>query len=143
MGCKRPGGQSRSANRAAKPLRIAEFQAIVVKQSTLLLNIGCSILLAVAAGWVSMPPSSYCQPAPASGKPAGAGGPREVAQAYSGRIIIRGRVYVLVNANDETTYELDDQRKARKYAGKNVIVIGNLNLRNKTIHVSEIRHNNA
>jgi hypothetical protein len=116
---------------------------MAMKRSKLLINIGSCAYLALATCFVPTPAFSYGGPPPASAKSPGTARAQQQAQAYSGWIIRRDGDYVLVNANDETTYQLDDQHKARKYAGKSVIVIGTLNLKDDTIHVSEIRHNNS
>lgn len=64
-------------------------------------------------------------------------------EAYTGRITRKRGYYVLVNTNSGTTYRLDDQHKARRFFGKNVIVIGTLDATSDTIHVSEIRSNKS
>ncbi|HTV54271.1 MAG TPA: hypothetical protein VMI06_05085 [Terriglobia bacterium] len=63
--------------------------------------------------------------------------------AYTGRIVKRLGSCVLVNPNTETTYVLDNQHKAMPFLGKDVLVIGTLNLIRKTIHVAEIRFNKS
>jgi hypothetical protein len=70
---------------------------------------------------------------------------RQAAQddAYTGRIAKRLGSCVLINPNTETTYKLDDQHKALHFVGKDVLVIGTLNLIHKTIHVAEIRFNKS
>jgi uncharacterized protein YmfQ (DUF2313 family) len=70
---------------------------------------------------------------------------RQAAQndAYTGRIARRLGACVLINPNTETTYQLDDQHKAVRFLGKDVLVIGTLNVVHKTIHVAEIRFNKS
>jgi hypothetical protein len=70
---------------------------------------------------------------------------RQAAQddAYTGRIARRLGSCVLVNPNTETTYQLDDQHKAMRFLGKDVLVIGTLNVVHKRIHVAEIRFNKS
>lgn len=68
---------------------------------------------------------------------------QQMADAYTGRIAKRRGFCVLINPNAETTYKLDDQHKARRFVGKDVIVIGTRDIIKNTIHVSEIRFNKS
>jgi hypothetical protein len=63
--------------------------------------------------------------------------------AYTGRIAQRRGFCVLINTNSGTTYQLDDQHKAKHYIGKDVIVIGTRQLMHNLIHVYEIRFNKS
>ena len=49
-----------------------------------------------------------------------------------------GAKFVLYDATTKTTYELDDQDKAKDLAGQKVKVEGTLNNSTKTIHVDKI-----
>jgi hypothetical protein len=49
-----------------------------------------------------------------------------------------GGKFVLCDAATKTTYELDDQDKAKDLAGQKVKVEGTLNHATKTIHVDKI-----
>lgn len=49
-----------------------------------------------------------------------------------------GAKFVLYNAVAKTTYDLDDQDKAKDLAGQTVMVEGTLNHATKTIHVDKI-----
>jgi len=49
-----------------------------------------------------------------------------------------GAKFVLYNAARKATYELDDQDKARDFAGQKVKVIGTYHAADKTIHVEKI-----
>lgn len=51
-----------------------------------------------------------------------------------------GAKYVLSNAENKTVYQLDNQRKPKAFAGKNVVVIGTLDETTGTIHVSDMFH---
>lgn len=49
-----------------------------------------------------------------------------------------GGKYVLYNAASKTTFQLDDQEKAKDFAGKKVKVAGTFDKATKTIHVDHI-----
>jgi hypothetical protein len=49
-----------------------------------------------------------------------------------------GAKFVLHNATSKVTYELDNQDKARDFAGQKVKVIGTYDAADKTIHVEKI-----
>lgn len=49
-----------------------------------------------------------------------------------------GSTFVLYNAARKATLKLDDQNKARDFAGENVRVIGTYDRATKTIHVEKI-----
>ena len=68
---------------------------------------------------------------------------RQIKDAYTGRIANKRGFCVLINPNSETTYQLDDQHKAKRFLGKDVIVIGTRDIIKNTIHVSEIRFNKS
>ncbi len=50
-----------------------------------------------------------------------------------------GSKLVLYDPTTKTTYQLDDQEKAKELAGQNVKVEGTLNKSTKTIHVDNIQ----
>lgn len=50
-----------------------------------------------------------------------------------------GYKYVLFNGASKTIYQLDDQTKPEKFAGRNVKVTGTLDQVTKTIHVTDIK----
>jgi EF hand len=50
----------------------------------------------------------------------------------------KGAKYFLSDPENKTAYQLDNQRKPKAFAGKNVVVIGTLDETTATIHVSEI-----
>lgn len=58
----------------------------------------------------------------------------QAAQTFSGTINKQGDQYVL-QGTDGTTYNIDDQATAGKYAGKKVNIHGTLGTDGKTIHV--------
>jgi hypothetical protein len=57
-------------------------------------------------------------------------------RTFVGQIIMSENSYKLRSGDEE--YKLDDQSKAKKYAGKDVKISGNLDRQNKTIHVDSI-----
>ena len=50
-----------------------------------------------------------------------------------------GSRYVLYYSSTKTVYQLDDQKKPEKFAGREVMVTGRLDAASKTIRVSDIR----
>lgn len=46
--------------------------------------------------------------------------------------------YILQDSSSSGAYTLDDQKAAKKYEGKNVVVTGTLDAGNNTIHVAKI-----
>jgi hypothetical protein len=63
--------------------------------------------------------------------------PQASKQSISGIIVRQGEKYVL-KAGDNTTYQLDDQEKARRYQDKQVTVVGRLDAGSSTFHVESI-----
>jgi hypothetical protein len=59
------------------------------------------------------------------------------AQTFTGQIMNHDGKYVLHGEDDET-YQLDDQEKAKGFDGKNVKVTGTLDEESMTIHVKGI-----
>ena len=60
------------------------------------------------------------------------------AKAFSGRIVTDGVELVLRDSVATISYKLDDQNKAKQYAGKQVRVTGRLSMNSNTIHVERI-----
>ena len=63
----------------------------------------------------------------------------EDVRTYSGKISSSNGKYVLAGASPRGPYLLDDQKSAKKYEGKNVLVTGVLDQSNNTIHVQKIQ----
>jgi len=62
----------------------------------------------------------------------------EEALAFAGVVVrVSGRV-LLKDPVTKMNYQLDDQRKAKPYIGKQVKVIGKLDLNSNTIHIDSI-----
>jgi hypothetical protein len=55
----------------------------------------------------------------------------------------QGAKFVLFNAINKMTYQLDDQDKLSQFAGASVTVTGTLDESNKTIHVADIKSSPA
>jgi len=64
-------------------------------------------------------------------------GPAET-RTFTGRISKSGQKFVLEDSSVRTFYQLDDQKKAGQYQGKNVRVTGTLDAENNVIHVQTI-----
>jgi Protein of unknown function (DUF5818) len=63
--------------------------------------------------------------------------PQAARQRITGIIVRQGEKYVL-KAGDNTTYQLDDQDKAKRYQDKQVLVVGTLDAANHTIRIESI-----
>ncbi len=59
-------------------------------------------------------------------------------KAFSGKIVKSGNKLVLMDADNKTTYQLDDQQKAQDFLNKTVKVTGVLDTATGTIRVSAI-----
>jgi hypothetical protein len=62
----------------------------------------------------------------------------KTAKACSLKCVKAGSKLVLYDASKTMTYQLDDQTKAKKFAGQKVMVMGTYDDGNKTIHVASI-----
>ncbi|HXM61747.1 MAG TPA: DUF5818 domain-containing protein [Terriglobales bacterium] len=63
--------------------------------------------------------------------------PATAKQSIKGIIVRQGEKFVL-NAGDNTTYQLDDQNKAKQYQDKQVNVVGILDAESNTLHIETI-----
>ena len=59
-------------------------------------------------------------------------------QTFQGTISRSKGQYVLMDSAGTASYKLDDQKKAKEFAGKSVKVTGTLNASGKVIHVASI-----
>jgi hypothetical protein len=75
-------------------------------------------------------------------EPATATAQEAESQTFTGKIMNHDGTYEL-QGDDDKTYQLDNQEKAKTFDGKTVNVIGSLNEENMTIHVSEIEEAEA
>jgi hypothetical protein len=64
--------------------------------------------------------------------------PQQSARSFEGKISISGEQYVLLDRAAQTSYRLDDQQKARKYAGKEVKVMATMDRVSNILHVIDI-----
>jgi len=75
------------------------------------------------------------------GQPATASDPQQqqspAAQSLTGTIVKDGDRYIL-KVSDNSTYQLDDQEKAKEYEGKQVKVAGTLDSSGSSLHVVSI-----
>jgi hypothetical protein len=69
--------------------------------------------------------------------PASQAQPETSRQSITGVIVRQGEKYVL-KAGDNTTYQLDDQDRARKYQDKRVMVVGRLDANTAVFHIESI-----
>ena len=60
-------------------------------------------------------------------------------KTFSGRITKSGNRLVLADADNRTTYQLDDQQKAHDFLNKSVKVTGALDATTGTIRIAEIQ----
>ena len=63
---------------------------------------------------------------------------RPAAQTFTGMIVKSGGKYVLTTS-DNVSYELDDQKRASQFEGKQVQVTGNLDKSSNMIQVRDIK----
>ena len=61
-------------------------------------------------------------------------------QTFAGKIVLLkdGQYALLTDAESSTGYYLDDQDKAKQFAGQNVKVTGVLEISKKMVHVADI-----
>lgn len=59
-------------------------------------------------------------------------------KTFSGKISKNNGMYVLEDSTANTAFALDDQKTAKKYEGKAVLVTGTLDSSSNTIHVQKI-----
>jgi hypothetical protein len=59
-------------------------------------------------------------------------------RTFSGKITKNNGKYVLEDLASKTPFALDDQKAAKKYDGKSVVVTGSLDTSTNTIHVRKI-----
>ena len=65
---------------------------------------------------------------------------RNAVERHVGVILSKnGALLILADKNNNVWYQLDDQVKASKFLGKNVVVFGRLDASGAVIHVSNIR----
>jgi hypothetical protein len=64
--------------------------------------------------------------------------PQSAMQKITGIIVRMGDKYVL-KAGGTTTYQLDDQERAKRYQDQQVTVVGALDTASNTIHVESIQ----
>jgi len=64
--------------------------------------------------------------------------PQQSARSFEGKIAKAGDKLVLQEASTQTTYQLDDQNKAKQFQGKKVTVTATLDTSTNTLHVVDI-----
>jgi len=63
----------------------------------------------------------------------------EEAETFTGRIAQVDGKYILDDSATKSTFQLDDQEKAKAFEGRTVKVTGTLDASTRTIHVKDIR----
>jgi hypothetical protein len=102
-------------------------------------------LALTAALWFTSQPT-LAQNAPDSSRDSAAQQPTQPddqntasVKTFSGKIMKSGNKLILMDADAQTTYLLDDQQKAQPFLNKNVTVTGVLDASTGTIRVSAIK----
>jgi hypothetical protein len=60
-------------------------------------------------------------------------------QVFTGKIEQQGKHLMFVDKNNNATYKISNKRKAKKYAGEDVRIVGTLNPSDNSIHISKIQ----
>ena len=63
---------------------------------------------------------------------------QQSARSFEGKIQKSGDKLVLQDSASQTSYQLDDQDKAKQYEGRNVKVMGTVDSASNTLHVIDI-----
>lgn len=77
-------------------------------------------------------------PAPSSGDAQTNDAQTQQALAFTGRIVNEDGHLVLKDSVTKTSYQLNDPSKANPYLGKQVKVVGKLEMKSNTIHIDSI-----
>lgn len=86
-------------------------------------------------------PSTPSTPGDASSMPqhqTDATNPQQSARSFEGKIEKSGDKLVLQESATQTSYQLDDQDKAKQFQGKNVKVMATLDSASNTLHIVDI-----
>jgi Protein of unknown function (DUF5818) len=100
--------------------------------------------MALAVGLVTWAPSVRAQSTSQSRAVSAQNAPAQQAQpaaerTFTGMIAKSGDKFVLKDMAAKAEYQLDDQDKAKDFAGKEVKVTGTLDAQTNTIHVADIQ----
>jgi Protein of unknown function (DUF5818) len=102
-----------------------------------LLSLVAMLALSSFALWAQQTPAQ----SPASSSPqqsqTDAQSPQS-ARSFEGKITKAGDKLVLQDSASQTSYQLDDQDKAKQYEGKNVKVMGTVDTATNTLHIVDI-----
>jgi hypothetical protein len=99
------------------------------------LTVAVYSLSAPAYAWQNAPSQASAQQQPSDSN--GASSATEE-KAFTGKIMKAGSKLVLQDSTSGTSYQLDDQEKAKPYQNKQVKVTGTLDASSGVIHVSSI-----
>ena len=86
----------------------------------------------------STPSDKEASPGSPAGQSADTSASGPSARSFKGRIEQSGDKLILSNSESQTAYQLDDQKKAKRYQGRDIKVIGTLDSTTNTVHVIEI-----
>jgi hypothetical protein len=119
---------------AMKKTELSLFLMLPTIALTVALCFTTQLLFAQSAGAPSRNPTAQQQqqPMPPDDQSASA------VKTFSGKIMKSGNKIVLVDADNKTTYQLDDQQKAQDFLNKTVKVTGSLDASTGTIRVTAI-----
>jgi Protein of unknown function (DUF5818) len=84
-----------------------------------------------------LPPPQPDPPAQTQPQTSTASQDQPSSQAFTGTIVKDGTRYVL-KVSDNTSYQIDDQDKAKLFEGKQVRIAGSLDAKSNTLHVTSI-----
>ncbi|HEV2223154.1 MAG TPA: DUF5818 domain-containing protein [Candidatus Acidoferrales bacterium] len=111
-----------------------------MKKSRFFLRIICAAAFTVSMGSLSHPAMAQ---SPAFVRSAHSQAQQQSVQKFQGTIVKSKDKYILQDKMSGATYQLDNQDKAKEFAGRDVKVIGTLDPRTNTIQVSDIQAQGA
>lgn len=113
-----------------------------MKKSRFFLRIICAAAFTVSMGTLSC--ATFAQsPAFVRSAHAQVQAQQQSVQKFQGTIVKSKDKYILQDKMSGATYQLDNQDKAKEFAGRDVKVIGTLDPRTNTIQVSDIQAQGA
>jgi hypothetical protein len=120
-----------------RPLNSPQVLSMKAKRAGLALSVALALnLLPGAAGAQQGQQSQQPQTTPSQTAQPGSN-PAKTTTIF-GKIIKQSGTYVLVESASKEHYSLDDQKTAKKYAGRAVFITGTMDVASKSIHVQTI-----
>jgi len=105
-------------------------------KNQIFLRIICAVAFTLGMG--SLSHATFAQ-APAFVRSAGPQAQAQTVQKFQGTIVKSKDKYILQDKTSGATYQLDNQDKAKKFAGRDVKVTGTLDPSTNTIQISDIQ----